>query len=64
VPPVPESLSFILTSAPLHERRSKEPSPRAIQGSIAGFKIIYRDENGVWDGVRWDGQHPSFFANR
>jgi predicted ATP-binding protein involved in virulence len=22
------------------------------QGSIAGFKIMYRDENGVWDGVR------------
>jgi hypothetical protein len=23
---------------------------------------MYRDENGVWEGVRWDGQHPSFFA--
>jgi len=34
------------------------------QGSIAGFKIMYRDESGVWDGVRWDGQHPSFFAIR
>ena len=22
------------------------------QGSIAGFKIMYRDEHGVWDGVR------------
>ncbi len=32
------------------------------QGSIAAFKIMYRDENGVWDGVRWDGQHPAFFA--
>jgi|SRR5208283_255648 len=32
------------------------------QGSIAAFKIMYRDENGVWDGVRWDGEHPSFFA--
>jgi hypothetical protein len=32
------------------------------QGSIAAFRIMYRDENGVWDGVRWDGQHPSFFA--
>jgi len=32
------------------------------QGSIAGFKIVYRDENGVWDGVQRDGQHPSFFA--
>jgi hypothetical protein len=29
------------------------------QGSIAEFKIMYRDEKGVWDGVRWDGQHPS-----
>jgi hypothetical protein len=32
------------------------------QGSIAGFKIMCRDENGVWDGVQWDGQHASFFA--
>ena len=32
------------------------------QGSITGFKVMYRDENGVWDGVRWDGQHPVFFA--
>ena len=32
------------------------------QGSIAAFEIIYRDENGVWDGITWDGQHPSFFA--
>jgi hypothetical protein len=32
------------------------------QGSVAAFKIMYRDENGVWDGVRWDGQYPSFFA--
>jgi hypothetical protein len=32
------------------------------QGSIAAFRIMYRDENGVWDGVRWDGQHPAFFA--
>jgi hypothetical protein len=32
------------------------------QGSIGGFKIMYRDENEVWDGVRWDGQHPVFFA--
>jgi hypothetical protein len=27
------------------------------QGSIAGFKITYRDENGIWNGIRWDGQH-------
>jgi hypothetical protein len=34
------------------------------QGSIAGFKIMYRDEHGIWDGVRWEGQPPSFFALR
>jgi len=34
------------------------------QGSIAEFKIMYRDEIGAWDGVRWNGQHPSFFALR
>ena len=34
------------------------------QGSIAAFKIMYRDEHGVWDGVRWDGQTASFFAIR
>jgi len=28
------------------------------QGSIAAFRIMYRDE----DGVRWDGQHPVFFG--
>jgi hypothetical protein len=32
------------------------------QGSIAGFKIMYRDEHGVWDGIRWDGKMPAFFA--
>jgi hypothetical protein len=32
------------------------------QVSIAAFKIMYRDLNGVWDGVRWDGLHPSFLA--
>jgi hypothetical protein len=26
------------------------------QGSIAAFRIMYRDESGVWDGVRWDGK--------
>ena len=34
------------------------------QGSISGFKIMYRDEHGVWDGVRWDGRTASFFAIR
>ncbi|MBV8350934.1 MAG: hypothetical protein JOZ21_01490 [Verrucomicrobia bacterium] len=32
------------------------------QGSIAAFKIMRRDEHGVWDGVRWDGKHAAFFA--
>jgi hypothetical protein len=32
------------------------------QGSIAGFKIMYRDEHGVWNGVRWNGKCASFFA--
>jgi hypothetical protein len=26
------------------------------QGSIVAFKIMYRDERGVWDVVRWDGR--------
>ena len=34
------------------------------QGSIAGFKIMYRDERGVWNGVRRDGQRAAFFALR
>ena len=34
------------------------------QGSIARFKIMYRDDNGVWDGVWRDGQHPSFLERR
>ena len=29
------------------------------QASIAAFKIMYRDEHGVWNGVRWNGNvHP------
>src|SRR6516225_6017642 len=32
------------------------------QGSIAAFKIMYRDEHGVWNGVRWNGQRASVFA--
>jgi hypothetical protein len=27
------------------------------QGSIAAFKIMYRDERGVWEGVGWDGHY-------
>ena len=32
------------------------------QGSIAAFKIMYRDENGVWNGVRWNGQRAALLA--
>ena len=32
------------------------------QGSIAGFKIMYRDQDGVWNGIRWNGQCASVFA--
>src|SRR5262249_3540157 len=32
------------------------------QGSIAAFKIMYRDEYRVWNGIRWDGQRASVFA--
>ena len=32
------------------------------QGSIAAFKIMYRDEYGVWNGVRWNGQRASLFT--
>ena len=29
------------------------------QGSIATFKIMYRDEHGGWNGIRWNGNmHP------
>jgi hypothetical protein len=34
------------------------------QGSIAAFKIMYRDEHGVWNGVGWNGQRASFFTLR
>jgi hypothetical protein len=34
------------------------------QGSTAGYQIMYRDSDGVWDGVDWDGQHARFFAIR
>jgi hypothetical protein len=32
------------------------------QGSIAAFKTPYRDEQGVWNGIRWDGKTVGFFA--
>jgi hypothetical protein len=34
------------------------------QGSIAGFRIMYRDSEGYWDGVRWNGQDVTVFAIR
>jgi hypothetical protein len=34
------------------------------QGSIAGFRIMYRDSMGFWDGIQWDGQHALFFPLR
>jgi hypothetical protein len=34
------------------------------QGSIIGFKIMYRDSEQMWDGVQWDGHRASFFALR
>ena len=34
------------------------------QGSIAGFRIMYKDSDGYFDGIRWDGQHATFFALR
>jgi hypothetical protein len=34
------------------------------QASIVGFKIMYRDSEGVWDGIHWDGQRAAFFALR
>lgn len=34
------------------------------QAPIVGFRIMYRDCQGIWDGIAWDGQHSSFFALR
>jgi len=34
------------------------------QAPITGFHIMYRDSEGIWDGIAWDGQHASFFALR
>ena len=34
------------------------------QGSIASFKIMYRDSDGVWDGIDWDDQQALCFALR
>jgi hypothetical protein len=32
------------------------------EGSIAKFKIMYRDGKGFWHGVRWDDKTASSFA--
>src|SRR5215469_18268496 len=32
------------------------------QGSIATFRIMYRDSLAIWDGVQWDCRRASFFA--
>jgi hypothetical protein len=34
------------------------------QGSIAGYQIMYRDAEGYWDGVEWNGENATFFAIR
>jgi hypothetical protein len=34
------------------------------QGSIMGFKIMYRDSEQMWDGVHWDRHRAGFFALR
>ena len=36
------------------------------QGSIVGFKIMYRDSEHIWDGIHLDGKRASFLrcANR
>jgi hypothetical protein len=31
-------------------------------GQFPGSRFMYRDENGVWDRIRWDGKTAAFFA--
>jgi hypothetical protein len=31
------------------------------QGSIGGFRIMYRDSEGIWDGILWEGRAHLFF---
>ena len=31
------------------------------QAPIGGFHFIYRDSQGTWDGIHWNGQQASFF---
>ena len=30
------------------------------QGPIKGYRIMYRDSEGIWDGVHWDGNQATF----
>ena len=34
------------------------------QGAIVGFQIMYRDSQGMWDGIQWDGKRALFFPIR
>src|SRR5215831_20378578 len=34
------------------------------QGSIAAYRIMYRDADGYWDAIEWNGEHARFFAIR
>jgi hypothetical protein len=34
------------------------------QGSIAGYQIMYRDSDGYWKAIEWNGEHTRFFAIR
>jgi hypothetical protein len=34
------------------------------QGSIAGFRIMYRDSMGFFDGIQWDGRSALVFPLR
>lgn len=33
------------------------------QGSIAGYRVMYRDSAGYWDGVKWVRHARSHFRN-
>jgi hypothetical protein len=61
----PDTISIIdTTKGRLSVAKDTEAVLRKIeywhQGPIAGFKVMYRDERGVWDAIRWDGRRASF----
>jgi hypothetical protein len=29
-------------------------------GLITGYRIMYRDGSGIWDGIEWDGEEVTF----